>query len=497
MRINPSITEPERISDPILEIGKTHFGIQYLFPYQRLALYNILASCGYFGGEEEDQSVGDQIILLPTGAGKSLCFQIPAMLIPGLTVVVYPLLALMADQFRRLQEAKVPTAVLKGGQTREERTDLFQKLKSGRIKILLTNPESLSIPGTVQRLTDSQITHFVVDEAHCIVQWGETFRPSYLLLGEIREKLQPVVTTAFTATASPSVLQKIQEHLFSDSQPHIVAADPDRPNIQYSVLETLSKMQSLITLLEKQVVERPVIVFTRSRKGAELLSLSLRRRLGEREIFFYHAGLSREEKKEIEEWFFQSKGGILTSTNAYGMGVDKANIHTVIHYEAPPSVEAYLQESGRAGRDKLPAQAILLVSELDKHALDPFFRKYIDTEGCRRAFLYSALGAELESCSGCDRCNGIQNKKPEGYKELEQFFRHNSRRYTQEEAVRLLSGIRTYFTRSHLLEKNRWFGLLHTWDPEDLKEALDNLREKGLLKEGKWLWKRMLSWRSR
>ncbi len=482
--------------DPLLEIGKTHFGIQYLFPYQRLALYNILASCGYFGSEEEDRSVGDQIILLPTGAGKSLCFQIPALLIPGLTVIVYPLLALMADQFRRLQEAKVPTAILKGGQTSEERTTLFQELKSGRIKILLTNPESLSIPGNIERLTASQIAHFVVDEAHCIAQWGETFRPSYLLLGAIREKLQPVVTTAFTATASPSVLQKIQEHLFSDSQPHIVASDPDRPNIQYSVLETLSKMQSVVTLLEKQLVERPVLVFTRSRKGAELLSLSLRRRLREREIFFYHAGLSREEKKEIEDWFFQSKEGILTSTNAYGMGVDKANIHTVIHYEAPPSVEAYLQESGRAGRDKLPAQAILLVSEADRHSLDPFFWKYIDTEGCRRSFLYSALGAEIESCSGCDRCNGIRNEKPAGYNELEQFFRHNSRRYTEEEVIHLLSGVCSYFTRSHLLEKNHGFGLLRTWDPEDMKEALDNLKKKGLLKEGKWLWKRMLSWRS-
>ncbi|MCX7787505.1 MAG: RecQ family ATP-dependent DNA helicase [Spirochaetes bacterium] len=482
----------EALPDPILEVGNRFFGIRYLFPYQRLAIHNILYSCGYFGKVED--SFGDQIVLLPTGAGKSLCFQLPAVLLSGLTLVVYPLLSLMADQYRRLQEARISVGLLKGGQSPEERESLFRSLQEEELKILLTNPEALANPRTLTALAQLSITHFVVDEAHCIAQWGETFRPSYLNLGKIRTTLKPKVTTAFTATASPVVLEKIREHLFNRTLPHEISANPDRPNIEYSVIETLSKQRTLRTLLApigKEQVQRPALIFCRSRKRAEQLALSLRRSLWEKDIFFYHAGLSHEEKKRIENWFFHSTTGILTATTAYGMGVDKSNIRTVIHDQAPETLEAYLQESGRGGRDTKPCQAILLVSEEDRWKLSPFFRGYVTERGCRRTYLYRGLGMELDGCSGCDTCNQIVHRI-EGYDTFVSFFRRNSRRYTEEEVIHLLGGKPSLLSVTNALHRNRWYGVLGEWEPEELEEGLENLFRLGYIRRGKFLWKNRL-----
>ena len=484
----------DAIPDPLLDAGERFFGIRYLFPYQRLAIHNILDSCGYF--QEESDAFGDQIILLPTGAGKSLCFQLPALLLPGVTLVVYPLLSLMADQYRRLREAKVPVGILKGGQSEEERESLFRSLQDGELKILLSNPETLGNPRTLEALVPLSITHFVVDEAHCIAQWGETFRPAYLNLGKIRTTLKPTVTTAFTATASPFVLEKIREHLFDGTYPHEISANPDRPNLQYSVRETLSKQRTLRALFssasEKERVQRPALVFCRSRKRTEQLALVLRHSLKEKEIFFYHAGLSPEEKKRIEHWFFQSSTGILVATTAYGMGVDKPNIRTVIHDEAPATVEAYLQESGRGGRDTQPCQAILLASEEDRCNLSPFFRGYVATQGCRRLFLYRGLGMELDGCSGCDRCNHEGREGIEGYESFLAFLRKNPRRYTEEEVIHLLGGKHSLLSISHALYRSRWYGTLREWETEELEEALDNLFRQGSIRRGTFLWKNRL-----
>ncbi len=483
----------ETSPDPLLEVGNRFFGIRYLFPYQRLAIHNILHSCGYFGVDED--ALGDQIVLLPTGAGKSLCFQLPAVLLPGLTLVVYPLLSLMSDQYRRLKEAKVSVGVLKGGQSEEERESLFQSLKEGKLKILLTNPEALSNDRTLGFLSRLSITHLVVDEAHCIAQWGETFRPSYLTLGRVRTTLKPNVTTAFTATASPSVIEKIREHLFDSAYPHEISANPDRPNIQYSVLETLSKQKTFRTLLASPRiyfrVQRPVLIFCRSRKRTEQLALSLRRSIGEREIFFYHAGLTPEEKKRIENWFFQSSIGILVATTAYGMGVDKSNIRTVIHDQAPETIEAYLQESGRGGRDAKPCQAILLVSEEDRGNLTPFFQGYVTGKECRRTHLYRGLGMELDGCSGCDTCNH-EVRGIEGYDTFLDFFRRNPRKYTEEEVIHLLRGKPSLLSVSNALHRNRWYGALWEWEIEELEEGLENLFRFKCIRKGKFLWKNRL-----
>ena len=481
--------------DPILDAAKAFFGIPYLFPYQRLAVHNILCACGFQGLREEEDAPGGQIVILPTGGGKSLCFQLPAALLPGLTVVVYPLLSLMADQERRLLNAGLACRVLRGGQSREERESLFREAAEGRLRVLLTNPESLAAEGSRRRLAELEITHFVIDEAHGVSEWGETFRPAYLSLGETIRALGPRVVTAFTATASPAVLDRVIHHLFPEESPNLVSADPDRPNIRYSVLPVLAKDAALAALLGRGEggVKRPAVVFCRSRSGAELTAAGLRLRLGEKEIYFYHAGLEKEEKKKIENIFFRSSAGILAATCAYGLGIDKADIRTVIHRDVPGSVEAYLQESGRGGRDGAPAEAVLLWSSEDLARLDQSgspgararFAAMLDClppGGCRRSRLLALLGRDPPNCSGCDICDGAAVLQAPGEAETVDFISRNRRRFTGEEAALALSGLRDFRTITRELQGLRGFGALRGFDEKDAAEALGELVRRGRIR---------------
>ena len=392
--------------------AKELFGLPYLFPYQRLVVSNILEAASAAGiplrrpekgladlrcphemdesaGKEtagsegnpgsEGTELGRQIVILPTGAGKSLCFQLPAMLLEGPTLVVYPILSLMADQERRLRERGFPPVTLRGGQTREERDLLWEQIRSGKSRFIIANPEVLLTPAVMRKLGSLGIVHTVIDEAHCVSEWGESFRPAYLRIDEIITALcgngpEPLIT-AFTATAGAPVLEKIELYIFGSRGARRIIGNPDRSNISYAAQGCILRDLAVRDLILKH--ERPVIVFCSSRRGTEKLARRLRNDLGktgtgefsEAEIRFYHAGLSREEKTGVEQWFFGNPQGVLISTCAYGMGVDKPDIRTVIHRDCPPSVEAYLQESGRAGRDGLSSRAILLWGPHDTEVL--------------------------------------------------------------------------------------------------------------------------------
>ena len=391
--------------DPAVLAAMESFGIKYLFPWQRLVIANIMdAASG-----ENQEVLGNQIVLLPTGAGKSMCFQVPAMLLSGPTLVIYPLLALMTDQQRRMEEGGIKCVVFRGGQSAEERENSFRMIEEGA-KIIIANPEVLSSPALLERLKACGIQHVAIDEAHCVSEWGDSFRPAYLELGRILKELAVPVVTAFTATASPEVLSRVAEVLFEGSA-HIVRSESDRPNIHYYVRSAPAKKTAALILAATE--QRPMIIFCGSRSGAEDMARELNAAYGEKTSRFYHAGLSRSEKTSIEQWFFKRKDVVLCATCAYGMGVDKKDIHTVVHLDPPETAEAYIQEAGRGGRDGSIANAILLWNHADTEKFSQFPRdsrkaamlRFSETEECRRQVLLDALGAEQAVCSGCDLCD--------------------------------------------------------------------------------------------
>ena len=386
------------------------FGVPYLYPYQRLVIANILDSEEDFAplGKNEEMCK-NQIVLLPTGAGKSLCFLVPALLLKGCTLVLYPLLALMNDQKRRLDEARINSVIFRGGQSIQEREECFSSLDRGT-KIILANPEVLQNTALVERLCKYKISHIAIDEAHCVSEWGESFRPAYMELESLIKKLGCTETSAFTATASPSVLQKISDILFK-GETRIVRGDCDRPGIFYSVINCYQKKKMVLKLSFTE--ECPMLIFCGTRAASEDMARDLSLLHGKR-VRFYHAGLSKEAKKDTEEWFYKSTDGILCCTCAYGMGVDKKNIRTVIHLAPSSSIEAYAQESGRAARDGMNSRAILLWSEEDKNyykdkkgvplPLERTLAPFAESSTCRRQVLIDALGGEPTVCSGCDVC---------------------------------------------------------------------------------------------
>jgi ATP-dependent DNA helicase RecQ len=471
------------IPDPVSEAVGELFGLSYLFPYQRLVVSNILEAAeangiairwpprqmeaassvrGFDGGEaglsdegaahEDRGCLGRQIVILPTGAGKSLCFQLPAMLLDGPTLVIYPILSLMADQHRRLTEKNVAPVMLRGGQSREERERIFQQIKSGGSRFIIANPEVLLTQAVLEKLPELGIVHVVIDEAHCVSEWGESFRPSYLEIGRIIEASLAPMVTAFTATASAAVLEKIDRIIFGGQGAHRIIGNPDRSNICYHAVGTLLRDRTVCSLLARH--KRPAIVFCASRPGTEKLARYLQ--LGETAIKFYHAGLSREEKSAVEKWFFDSAEGVLVATCAYGMGVDKSNIRTVIHRDCPPSVEAYLQESGRAGRDGLLSRAFFLWGPEDERALqrantDAGKKRLSDLLAygrnagttCRRDTLLDLLNYEGERVKPetdcCDICEGSSRPGIIEEEPLTAFFKRNPRSFTRYEAETLLS----------------------------------------------------------
>ncbi len=458
----------ETIVDPVLSETEKVYGIKYLYPWQRMVVENIFDA-------EKYREKGNQIVLLPTGAGKSLCFMIPALFLHGPTLIIYPLLALMSDQERRMKEGNQDVVIFRGEQTIQERDDNFNRIKNGT-RFILANPEVLQNEKLVEQLKECNISHLAIDEAHCVSEWGDTFRPAYLTLGNIIKKLEIPVVTAFTATASPQVLERISDVLF-DGNAHIVRSESDRQNISYHVTWTAAKTKSLIQLIMKE--QRPLIVFCSSRKRTQeiafVLDEFLKRQKEKDVVKFYHAGLTREEKNSIEQWFYPKTDGILISTCAFGMGVDKKDIKTVIHYDPPNTAEAYIQEAGRGGRDGSLAKAILLWSPLDsilakekpEFSRERVLADFAESTTCRRQVLLDALGAEQAACSGCDICEGNAKNYASDEKYILKFLKRNKKRYTQEEA-RAIAQTTLNFKSAKLYS-------MRIWEEADIKNIFDTV----------------------
>ena len=496
--------------DPALRAAKKSFNIQYLFPWQRLVISNIIDSyrdqnllevkeLKEKSSKDSDLSdafcLGRQIVLLPTGAGKSMCFLVPSIMLDGPTLIIYPLLALMSDQERRMKDGSIESVTFRGGQTEQERNECFEKIKNGA-KIILANPEVLKNQNLLSRLKECSISHIAIDEAHCVAEWGDTFRPSYLELGKVIEFLDVKIVTAFTATASPSVLSRIAEVLFNNNA-HIVRSESDRPNIHYHVKYVYSKEKALFELCRTQ--PRPILVFCGTRAKSEQTARELRSYFSKDDVKFYHAGLSREEKLKVERWYFPHKTAILCSTCAFGMGVDKSDIRTVIHIEPSLTAESYIQEAGRGGRDRKDADAFLLWSYKDSMEFEKYpalsrervIKNFAEAGTCRRQILLDALGGEKAVCSGCDVCNSkIQHKKISDLGQawdaglVLRFLRFHQKQYTEKQLVPVLKDI---FNRKTLPFFNR-----NVWTEQDVKNIVSQLEIGKKIKICRFPWNKKI-----
>ena len=303
----------------------------------------------------------DVLAILPTGGGKSVCFQVPALMREGIAIVVSPLIALMKDQVQNLARRGIKALAVYSGMSAREIDVALDNAVYGDYKFLYVSPERLNTPVFQTRVQKMAVSFLVVDEAHCISQWGYDFRPDYLRIAELRERIgRDVPVIALTATATPAVAADIQEKL-GFKEPNLIRASFVRPNLEYLFRQVENKLGMLLKISAK--VEGSGIVYVGRRKTAEEIAAFLRSQQVSAES--YHAGLEREHRGAIQDRWKRGETRIIVSTNAFGMGIDKPDVRFVCHYDVPESIEAYFQEAGRAGRDGKPAWAVLLWNESD------------------------------------------------------------------------------------------------------------------------------------
>jgi ATP-dependent DNA helicase RecQ len=346
----------------------------------------------------------DSLVVMPTGSGKSLCYQLPALLRDGLTVVVSPLVALMQDQVEALAARGLGDAValVNAQQSASANARTIERAAEGELKLLYVAPERFSSPGFLERMRSVRVGLFVVDEAHCVSQWGHDFRPDYFRLADAARYLGADAIMASTATATPRVATDVTRRL-GLREPLRVTTGFDRPNISFAVARPAPhEKRALVVEALSREGALPAIVYAGTRAGAEDLAEHLTAELGE-EALAYHAGLHRETRAVAQRRFLADEARVVVATNAFGMGVDKPNVRTVLHATVPASLEAYYQEAGRAGRDGRPARAVLLAEGRDKALHVHFIKRSTLDDGAP-----ARLMARLEASAGEDRRYAVE-----------------------------------------------------------------------------------------
>ncbi|MCB9323281.1 MAG: RecQ family ATP-dependent DNA helicase [Lewinellaceae bacterium] len=341
----------------------------------------------------------DTLALLPTGGGKSICFQVPALCKEGTCLVISPLIALMKDQVSNLRKVGVSAAAIFSGMSYKDIDITLDNAAHGHYKFLYVSPERLKTELMQERLKRMNINLLAVDEAHCISQWGYDFRPSYLEIASIREWVPDTPVIALTATATLEVVEDIQERLLFKSK-NVFEQSFERKNLAYAVLQDEGKEEKLLDILKK--VPGTAIVYVRSRRRTKELAWVLGR--NKISADYYHAGLSPEEREKKQEAWKEGKTRVMISTNAFGMGIDKANVRLVVHTDLPESLEAYFQEAGRAGRDGQKAYAVLLYDQNDRKRLEKNYKNAFPPIADVKS-VYQALGSYFQLATGAGEGN--------------------------------------------------------------------------------------------
>lgn len=459
----------------------------------------------------------DSLIVLPTGGGKSLCYQVPPLLDGGTDIVISPLISLMNDQVAALSAYGYPAAALHSGLGADEAREVTRALVAGELRLLYVSPEKLLTPWMLATCERIGVKRFVVDEAHCISQWGHDFRPEYRRLAEVRERFPDASFHAFTATATPRVREDIvaQLHL---RQASTLVGSFDRPNLTYRVVPLVDRARQVVQAVERHVSEGGVIVYCISRKDTESMTENLKER--GIQAACYHAGLTAEERFRVQDQFKRENLPVVVATVAFGMGIDRSNVRAVVHAAMPKSVEAYQQEAGRAGRDGLPAECVLLYTVADAFRWESLFdrsaqeaaargevedpqkhaeaqkqmlrgvQRFAGSPVCRHRALCEYFGQEYQAaasasgCGACDHCLGEVAQLPDATVVAQKVLSAVARtgnRFGIGQVVDVLLGADTENVKRFGHHELTVFGLLKDFNKKQLTAIVYQLLDLGVL----------------
>ena len=418
------------------------------------------------------------LAIMPTGGGKSLCYQLPALMREGITVVISPLIALMRDQVRSLTQVGVAAAALNSQNTEQETIEIIEKARSGELKMLYLAPEGLGSKKVTDLIRSLKVEFIAVDEAHCVSQWGHDFRPDYLKISLLRKNLGNLQLVAFTATADPDTQEDIIKCLF-DQKPEIFLNGFDRPNIRLTCSIKNQPRQQLLEFV-KDHKNQSGIIYCGSRAKTETLALALSNSCYKTE--FYHAGMDSEKRKQVESKFQTEDGLIVCATVAFGMGIDKPDIRFVIHADLPKSIESFYQEIGRSGRDGLPAESFLLyglddvrlrrmqidesLGDLNKKIADHgrlnALLGFVESQGCRRSKVLEYFEQKtFPNCQNCDLCSDPPKlfDATESIRKVLSVILRTKENYGAAHLIDILRGMRTSKVKSSSHDRLPTFGL--------------------------------------
>ena len=489
-RKQENLKQPVVTKQQALRMLETYFGYTSFRPAQEAPIASLLRN-------------EDVIGIMPTGAGKSICFQIPALCKPGLTIVFSPLISLMKDQVDGLLVQNIPAALINSTLTQAEFYKTMYEVRSGKIKLLYIAPERLGSNFFCNVLRALPIAQVIVDEAHCISEWGHDFRPSYRLIGEWLNSLpkRPIVG-AFTATATKYVENDIKKLLGLDKA-NVYVTGFDRPNLSFSVIRTPKRMDYVVHYVRQHANENGII-YCATRKDVDRVYENLTR--AGIKVGHYHGGLSDEVRREMQNAYADDKLQVMVATNAFGMGIDKSNVRYVLHYQMPRNMESYYQEAGRAGRDGAPAECILLYSGQDVQVHKYLIEQSIETperqevelrklqsmidycfcSNCLRKYMLNYFGESTvwTTCDNCSSCKG-SGDKVNVTKEAKAIFRAimgTDERYGVSMITSIVRGERTDRIMRAGHDALPVFGLLSNVDEKSIKGLIQQFVASGYLR---------------